>query len=170
MSIKRCNLQFNTSQSEKLIAATFLDKIEGRKKSAYVSYLIVRHLEQFGIKSIDELNELTPERINSMFDLLVSGASTATLQNNNEMAKMLDIIKGLIDKGIVVQQQSESTVDLAKEVDSIKSEGQVEFNADKYNVAEAQEEKKNEQLQSNSEDTEFELDMDDVSNALGMFM
>lgn len=168
MSIKRCNLQFNTSQSEKLIASTFLDKIEGRKKSTYVSYLIVRHLEQFGIKSIEELNELTPERINSMFDLLVSGASTTTLQSNNEMAKMLDIIKGLIDKGVVIQQQAESTVDLTRNVDIVHSESQVESITDKYSVTETQEE--NEQFQTKSDDTEFELDMDDVSNALGMFM
>ena len=170
MSIKRCNLQFNTSQSEKLIASTFLDKIEGRKKSTYVSYLIVRHLEQFGIKSIEELNELTPERINSMFDLLVSGASTTTLQSNNEMAKMLDIIKGLIDKGVVIQQQAESTVDLTRNADIVHSESQVESIADKYSVTETHEEKENEQFQIKSDDTEFELDMDDVSNALGMFM
>ena len=133
-----------------------------------MSYLIVRHLEQFGIKSIEELNELTPERINSMFDLLVSGASTTTLQSNNEMAKMLDIIKGLIDKGVVIQQQAESTVDLTRNVDIVHSESQDESIIDKYSVTETQEE--NEQFQSKSDDTEFVLDMDDVSNALGMFM
>ena len=156
--IKRVNLQFNTNYPEKEKAALFLDKIEGRKKSSFVAYLIVKYLDKNNIKAVEDIERLTPEKVEELYAALISESSDSNVSLENENILLLNIINSLVNQSAPIETK--------KQVDVIEEKlAKIKPNKDfsKTNITD-------EGPKEDSKcEADFELDMDDISAALSSF-